>query len=314
MKKYRFSLPPLDTLIFFEAAYRVGSFTAGATELNVSQAAVSKRIRQLEEWMGESLFVRDGKRLFPTPMGDKLFQTAGMTLEFLQQGLGALREEAQRPLSIGANTAVAMFWLTPHLRNFGLSQYACPTRLITSDHPQDLFNSGNDLTITYGDGVLPGRTTTLLFEEELTPVAAPDVAKQFSGDLWSIQDIPPSDRPTLLNYGRASPDWVDWRVWFKRLSYSGFDRWPVETLSTYSQTIGEAIKGRGIALGSVWLLRAELQAGILERVSSDVLLSGRGYYVSHKDRAILSEGARHLVDYLIAAAEQGRCGEHAPSV
>jgi LysR family glycine cleavage system transcriptional activator len=309
MKKYRFSLPQLDTLIFFEAAYRVGSFTASAAELNVSQAAVSKRIRQLEEWLGESLFVRSGKRLFPTPMGDKLFQTAGMTLEFLQQGLGALREEAQRPLSIGANTAVAMFWLTPHLRGFGLSPYACPTRLITSDNPRDLFNDGNDLTITYGDGALPERTTTLLFEEELIPVAAPDVARKFSGDLRSIQGIPLSDRPTLLNFGRTSPDWVDWRVWFQRLSFSEFDRWPVETLSTYSQTIGEAIKGRGIALGSIWLLRAELEVGVLERVSSDVLLSGRGYYVSHNDRAVLPEGARHLIDYLVAAAKRGLSGD-----
>ncbi|MDZ5452809.1 LysR family transcriptional regulator [Labrys sp. ZIDIC5] len=85
-------------------------------ELNVSQAAVSKRIGQLETWMGEALFMRAGKRLFPTPLGDKLFQTASMTLEFLHQGLGVLREEAQRPLSIGANTPVGMFWLTPHLR------------------------------------------------------------------------------------------------------------------------------------------------------------------------------------------------------
>ncbi|WJI67484.1 MULTISPECIES: LysR family transcriptional regulator [unclassified Mesorhizobium] len=306
MKKYRVSLPPLDTLIFFEAAYRAGSFTNSAGELNVSQAAVSKRIRQLEDWMGECLFVRDGRRLLPTPLGDKLFQTTSMTLEFLQLGVGALREEAQRPLSIGANTAVGMFWLTPHLRDFGLSQHACPTRLITSDNPQDLFNDGNDLTVTYGDGVLPGRNPILLFDEELTPVAAPKVARQFGDDLRTIQDIPPSHRPKLLNCGRASPDWVDWRVWFQGLSFSGFEKWPVETLSTYSQTIGEAIKGKGIALGSVWLLRAELKAESLQRVGRDVLLSGRGYYVSHSDRSILPDGAKHLVDYLTAAAQLAR--------
>jgi len=314
MKRYRASLPPLDTLIFFEAAYRMGSFTTSAAELNVSQAAVSKRIRQLEDWMGDSLFVRDGKRLFATPLGDKLFQTTSMTLEFLHQGLGVMREEAQRPLSIGANAAVGMFWLTPHLRDFGLSPHACPTRLITSDNPHDLFNDGNDLTVTYGDGVLPGRATTLLFEEMLTPVAAPEIAGALGKDLQSIQDILPNLRPKLLNYGRAFPDWVDWRVWFQRQSFNDFDSWPVETLSTYSQSIGEAIKGKGIALASIWLLRAELEAGILHRVGRDVLLSGRGYYVSHSERAVLSDGARHLVDYLASVARQGAGTMHSSDI
>ncbi|OCC00531.1 hypothetical protein BA190_33545 [Labrys sp. WJW] len=306
MKRYRSTLPPLDTLIFFEAAYRTGSFTAGAGELNVSQAAVSKRIGQLETWMGEALFMRAGKRLFPTPLGDKLFQTASMTLEFLHQGLGVLREEAQRPLSIGANTPVGMFWLTPHLRDFGLSPNACPTRLITSDNPRDLFNDGTDLTVTYGDGDLAERTTTMLFEEELAPVAAPELAERLGPDLRSIQDIPTSRRPTLLNYGRASPDWVDWRVWFQRLSFGDFGSWPVESLSTYSQTIGEAINGRGVALGSIGLLRTELEAGVLQCIGHDVLLSGRGYYVSYDNRSVLSEGARHLIAHLIAAAHRRR--------
>lgn len=302
MNRYRTSLPPLDTLIFFEAAYRVGSFTASAAELNVTQAAVSKRIKQLEDWIGEDLFRRDGKRLHPTPMGDRLFQTAGMTLEFIQQGLRALREEARRPLSIGANTAVGMFWLTPHLRDFGLSPHACPTRLITSDNPQDLFDNGNDLTITYGDGALPGRHATMLFEEELAPVAAPGVAGMLGDALQSIRDIPVADRPTILNYERASPDWVDWRVWFQKIFRGGLEAWPVETLSTYSQSIGDAIKGRGIALGSIRLLRAELEAGTLQRVGQDVLRSGRGYFLSHDDRSALSEGARNLMDYLQAGA------------
>ncbi|AYG66667.1 LysR family transcriptional regulator [Rhizobium sp. CCGE531] len=306
MKKYRTTLPPLDTLVFFEAAYRMGSFTASAVELNVTQAAVSKRIKQLEDWIGEALFRRDGKRLFPTPMGDRLFQTAQMTLEFVQRGLSTLRQEAHRPLSIGANTAVGMFWLTPLLRDFGLSPNACPTRLITSDNPRDLFNDGNDLTVTYGDGHLPGRQVTLLFEEELTPVAAPHVALALGKELRSIHDIPAADRPKILNYRRASPDWVDWQAWFERMSYRGFETWHIETLSTYSQSIGDAIKGNGIALGSIGLLRAELEAGILHRIGQDALLSGRGYYLSYDDRSALTDGARNLIDHLGSAARTAR--------
>jgi DNA-binding transcriptional LysR family regulator len=301
MKNYRLGLPPLDTLIFFEAAYRTRSFTASAAELSVSQVAVSKRVRQLEEWVGDALFVRDGKKLFPTASGDKLFQTAAMTLEFLQHGLGALREEAQRPLSIGANAAVGMFWLTPQLRAFGFSPHACPTRLLTSDNPQDLMNGSNDLVVSYGDGSIPGRTATLLLEEVLAPVAAPRVAEEFAG-LKSIKDMPRNRRTKILNYGRAAPDWVDWRVWFQALSLGTLEGWPVEAHSTYSKTIGEAIKGNGIALGSITLLSPELASGSLAVVGTDALRTGRGYYISHSDRAVLSDDARNLVTYLVSAA------------
>jgi DNA-binding transcriptional LysR family regulator len=84
MKRYRTALPPLDLLIFFEAAHRVGSFTGCAAELNVSQAAVNKRIHQLEKWIGEPLFIRNGKRLAPTQSGEHLYRTVGMALEFLR--------------------------------------------------------------------------------------------------------------------------------------------------------------------------------------------------------------------------------------
>src|SRR5260221_27419 len=95
MKNYRTTLPPLDLLVFFEAAHRVGSFTGCATELHVSQAAVSKRIHQLEEWIGEPLFIRNGKRLASTETGERLYHTAGMRLEFLRQGLDTLRTHCQ---------------------------------------------------------------------------------------------------------------------------------------------------------------------------------------------------------------------------
>jgi LysR family transcriptional regulator, glycine cleavage system transcriptional activator len=173
MRKYRSALPPLDLLIFFEAAHRIGSFTGCAAELHVSRAAVSKRIRQLEEWVGEPLFVRNGKRLLVTESGDKLCQPVGMVLEFLRQGLDNLRENAQRPLSIAANTVIGLFWLAPQLQAFGLSGDACPTRLITSDTSNDLLASKNDLVVAYSNGTIQGWHTILLLDEELTPVASP---------------------------------------------------------------------------------------------------------------------------------------------
>lgn len=73
-------------------------------------------------------------------------------------------------------------------------------------------------------------------------------------------------------------------------------------LSTYSQTIGEAIRGNGIAMGSVALLRSELQAGRLVRLSRDVLRTNRGYYLCRDEQSPLSDDARRLADFLVASA------------
>jgi DNA-binding transcriptional LysR family regulator len=305
MKNYRRNLPPLDMLFFFEAAYRRGSFTSCAAELNVSQAAVSKRIRQLEQWIGDPLFARRGKRLFATSAGERLYQTTSMALEFLQQGITSLREEARRPLSIGANTSIGMFWLTVQLREFGFSGDACPTRLLTSDNLQDLLNESNNLIVTYGAGKIPEWDSILLLEEELAPVASPGLVKELGADaIATLEDITPAVRPRLLNYPRSGPDWVDWRAWFDALSVQGLAHWQIETHSTYSQTIGEAIQGKGIALGSLSLLGAELRAGSLVRLTDDILKTGRGYYLCHAKKFALSKDAKALSDFLIAAANR----------
>lgn len=307
MRKYRTALPPLDLLIFFEAAHRVGSFTGCATELHVSQAAVSKRIRQLEQWVGEPLFIRNGKRLEITDSGEQLYQTVGTALEFLRLGLENLRDNVRRPLSIAANTVVGMFWLAPQLQAFGLSGDASPTRLTTSDNTSSLLAGKNDLLVLYSNGAISGWQTELLLHEEMTPMASPELARRLKANpAAAFSTLRSKDGPPILNYVRGAPDWVDWRVWFNSLEVGNLKDWRVEMRSTYSQTIGEAIRGNGIALGSVALLQSELDSGRLVVLSRDVLRTNRGYYLCRDDQSSLSEDARRLANFLTAAAARQR--------
>jgi DNA-binding transcriptional LysR family regulator len=303
MKKYRTSLPPLDLLIFFEAAHRRGTFTACAEELHVSQAAVSKRIRQLELWVGEPLFLRHGTCLQTTESGERLYHSVGVALEFLRQGLTNLRENARRPLSIAANTVVGMFWLAPQLQAFGLSGDACPTRLTTSDNTSALLDDGNDLLVLYSDGDIPGWSSTRLLDEEMTPMASPELARRLGADpSKGFATLARPDGPPVLNYLRGSPDWVDWRVWFASVDAGQMAGWPIKMCSTYSQTIGEALRGRGIALGSAALLQGELAAGRLVPLSRDVLRTSRGYYLCREERAPITAEASRLAEFLVQAA------------
>ena len=174
MKRYRSSLPPLDALIFFEAAARENSFTRSAAELNVTQAAVSKRIRELEAHLGVPLFERRGRKLVLTRAGAALHDKTVMALEFLDSACKSLRDDGGEIVRIAANTAISHFWLGPRLKTFGLTDPPPAVEVRTSDRLSDIVDGENDLAVIYGYGDTPGWECTRLFPERLVAVASPD--------------------------------------------------------------------------------------------------------------------------------------------
>ena len=184
MKKYRRYLPSLDALVFFEAAARLNSFTRAGGELYVTQAAVSKRIRELESRLGVDLFHRDGRRLSLTDVGRKFHQRVGMAMEYLEEACRLATDDDPGTIRIAANSAISLFWLAPRLREFGLGEFSANVNLLTSDNASDTMDPENDLVISYGHGDNPGWSSELLFVERLVPVAAPDYLQAFniSGD------------------------------------------------------------------------------------------------------------------------------------
>ncbi len=303
MQKYRRSLPPLDALLFFEAAARRMSFTAAAAELFVTQAAVSKRIRQLEQFLGMPLFRRDGRRLELTAEGAQLRDNTLMAFDYLETAIRALPGPGGTAVRIAANSAVSLFWLQPRLRQFGLGDQACAIDLVTSDSLADQLSADNDIAIVYSDGRIDGWTLTPLLAERLMPVAAPDYLDRMGMPpdapfpaAWDGND------PVLLDFPRLAPDWTNWDVWSKRRGLAELIQWPHRKCATYAQTIGAALKGEGIALGSTELLAAELAAGDLVALNAPVAESGSRYYLAHPEKKAPTATVRPLFDFLLAEA------------
>lgn len=288
-------MPPLDTLVFFEAAMRHQSFTDAADELFVTQAAVSKRIRRLEDWLGVELFERAGRRLVPTEAGLYLADKAGMTLDYLDQALRALKVPSQPVVRIASVTALAAFWLQPKLKEFALSDEACLFNLSTVDDLGDLLRSEHDLVVLHGDGRFPGWTSELLFEEVVVPVGAPDVISAIqTGD---------DDAPTpLLHYPRLAPNWIDWPGWIQRSGRSEFLSWPRQDCTSYNQSIGRALKGQGLALGGLPLLHEEIAAGDLVPLSQGELATGKGYFIAWPESRPLSAEAERMKKVLLGSS------------
>ena len=303
MKKYRRELPSLDALVFFEAAARHNSFTRAASELYVTQAAVSKRIRELESKLGVDLFVRDGRLLSLTDAGHRLHQRTGMALEYLEDACRLARGEEAETIHLAANSAVSLFWLAPRIRAFGLGAQSANVSLFTSDVLGDTLNPENDLVITYGYGDTPGWDSELLFAEKLVPVGAPSYlqSRRVDGDTDFAQNAAKLNDLTLLEYERLAPDWINWQSWIDKTGLARMRQCRVKTCRTYAQAIGAALNGDGLALGSLGLIDDELDNGRLQVVGKIELSSGRAYYLSRPRRKILSPAAQTLRAMLTSA-------------
>lgn len=287
MQNYRKSLPPLDTIVFFEAAMRHLNFTEAADELYVTQAAVSKRIKQLEQWLGADLFVRSGRKLVPTEAGTYLAEKTGMTLDYLDYAFRTIKVPAQPVVQIASVTALATFWLQSRLRDFALSDEACPFNLKTADELGDLLGPENDLVILHGENRLPGWSLELLFDEEIVPVGTPEVVAR-------AQSADARDRPPLLNFARMAPNWTDWSVWIQRTGWTEFGRNERVNCASYNQTIGRALRGEGLALGALPLLTDEIASGALVPMPDRKLTTGKGYFIAWPQTRPLSEEAERM--------------------
>ena len=288
MTKDRRNLPPLESLVFFNAVMKRGGFSAAAPGLMVSQAAVSKRIRQLEDWLGTPLFDRGARHAAPTETARRLEEPVRLALDYLMSSLDNARAPDGGTLRIAANGAVSMFWLYPRLQAFATSADACNVSVLTADEPNALNAETLDLAVYYGEHPPRGWTGTPLFGETLTPAAAPRI----TAILADTPDLP------LLDYPRLAPNWINWDLWLTRKPGATVKDRPRETCRSYGHAIGRALAGEGIALASLPMLDALVEAGKLAPVGSDALTTARQYWLIQPRNARLSQQGARLQDAL----------------
>lgn len=273
---------PLEAFRVFDGACRHMNFSRAGRELNITQAAVSRRIKGLEDHLGTQLFTRSGKNLTLTPRGEKLFQRVRASLDYLEESLEPFRTGAGQSISLAASGSVSHLWLGPHLRNFARDNPDVFLRLVTSDSPADLASENNDLVILYSSGEHPRWDLTPLLAEELAPVAAPSYIARRGLDAATVK---PADLAglDLIDYERFNANWISFRPWLERVAPEAYRRMPFPrphlTFSTYALAIDAALSGDGVALGSLGLIAAKLAEGSLVQLGTTSLVTGYGYHL-----------------------------------
>src|SRR6195256_3305531 len=201
-------LPSLNGLRAFEAAARHLSFTVAASELNVTQTAISHQIRRLEQELGIRLFVRQNRALALTPEARDYLPGVRAAFNDLRHATDrVLRKDNDHVLTVSTLAALAGKGLRPRLSAFQEAHPGIDVHITTSTSLVDFKSGDVDAAIRYGRGHWPGFRTHWLMAGELFPVCSPAL---LTGDkpLRCPQDL--ANR-TLLHTSGGYDD--DWRLW-----------------------------------------------------------------------------------------------------
>lgn len=288
------NLPPLHTLVAFEAVARLGSFTAAATRLHLTQSAVSKQVQMLEERLRTPLFKRHARGVSLTQAGDALLESLEPALQRMASGIERVRQlHDQTRISLVATQAVAHYWLFPRITAFNRLHPQITINIHSNNALADLSVEDYDFILLYGRGDWTHLHADPLFAERIYPVARPGLIRQPPKSAAEVAELP------LIQLDTREWDCIDWPLWFAHFGET-YDL-PEEAL-TFNQVtlVYQAVKeGMGVGLGWDFMVRAALNRGELEAVGDFVLETGKADYLAYSKSKPLKPAAQVFRDWLL---------------
>lgn len=286
----RRDLPSTASLQAYEAVARLGSFTAAAQELALTQSAVSRQVAALERQLGVTLLQRGAREVVPTPEGAEYATAARAALGQLQRAGLALRASPNQ-LTLAILPTFGTRWLMPRLPRFLRNHPDITVHFTTRIGQFDLAAEGLAAAIHAGRAGWPGTKATLLFEDRVQPCAAPGLAPP------KLAQIARSPRLALASRPR---EWADW------CAAQGLpDPGPAQMVFEHVSTMAQAcIAGLGVALLPGFLFQPELARGEFVPLAAP-WANGGGYWLMTPDAARPNPATDAFRDWLLTEVARG---------
>jgi len=267
-------IAPLNPLRAFESAARHLSFTQAADELCVTQGAVSRSVKALEDYFGEPLFERCHNGLLLSEKSDMLAHRLTDIFDRLSEATAEFHGRTRVPvLTVRTYTSFMIGLLLPNLANFQMLHPKVKVRLVSGTDLVELSRSQEDVRIRYGHGQWRDVESTLLFRDQLRPVCSPKL-------------LDPAKRPypvevlkdhVLLHQEFRRKDWPDWLACAKGEHITPKGNITFEELSVAYQA---AISGSGMVMAQRHYFTREIAEGQLFEPFDTTLHRDLGYYVT----------------------------------
>ena len=258
-------LPDLTSLQTFECAARHGNFSRAAEELNLTQSAVSRQIKELEAQTGQRLFERIRQRVVLSAAGEQaLPEVRRLLAEAERLMVDTLAGPVTQQLRIATLPTFGARWLVPRLADFLARHEGIALTVESRDRSFDFDEEPIDLAIHYGKPVWPGAVAEFLCTEVVVPVAAPALAARHPG-MTGAPLLHVTARPRL------------WAQWFAE--HGGEEVWRGQRFDQFSLAISAAVAGLGVALLPTYLIEQELASGDLVVMREAPMQTENAYYI-----------------------------------
>jgi len=297
MDKRRQPRLSLDLLRGFRAAARHLSFTRAAQDLFVTQSAISREIKTLEDQLGQQLFHRANRTLQLTRAGEELYRVADETLVQLDAVAERLAGFG-KTVAVTTTSALASLWLAPRLPRFNRAHPGIDVRVVASNDKPDLDRDQLDIAIRF---VAPGSDVPAsqeLFDCRSLPVCSPTLARAGAHPIHTPADLAHHvrlDYDTVRDGRRLS----EWDFWFDAMKIRPIA--PVSTLQfpQYDQVVSAAIEGSGVAMGVLPHVEQHLREGVLCAPLGRAGVAERGkYFVVRRPDGAGREAVERFVSWL----------------
>lgn len=251
-------LPPLPSLVAFEAIARRRSFALAATELHLTPSAVSHQVARLEDFLGVKLFERSSRGVKLSPAGEAYLLRVGGALGAIGTATDDIRQGVRNSLYVHASPSFASLWLMPRIGQFAQA-YPGVSLFLSASHVHSDFALGQvDLDIRYGVPAWPQLVVKPVFHEPIMPLASPAFIERYQ--LHTTADLL---QVPLIQSTVSVVQWADWFAQYTEL------RKPERFALRFDRALmalDAAVQGLGVALESAVIAQEHIKAGRLRPV------------------------------------------------
>ena len=286
MRRY---IPSSTALKCFEASVRHLSFTRAAQELHLTQSAVSRQIRNLEEFLSRDLFIRLNKRLVLTGTGAAYYKEVVPLLDGMENACLRMlhREDEKTTLTISALPTFASHWLVPQLAEFQQTYPQFQIKVRSLDDAAKIDPECIDIILHYGGDHWPRAVSHQLMQEKVVAVCSPALLAQYQDQQidgqWQCSDV--VKLPLLHSSARINA-WPDWMVaqGLESGSFAG------TSFEHFHMLIEAAKNSMGVAVIPSILAQGSLNNGDLVAPFGDEVATPHEYLLSYPaDKADLEQ-------------------------
>ena len=268
-------LPPLKSLVYFESAARLQSFTRAANELNVTQGAVSRQIRSLEEFLHKPLFQREKRQVFLNDDGHNFYLDIASLIQQLRDATNKLLAPSHHDqVTLVTSSALASMYLLPRIPEFRQLYKDIEIRIVARDSMPQLSGRKFDIALYYSREPFADHYCTPIFDEEIYPVCSPVYYEQHRE-----QFLHPKGLCKNLIWLESDEDWINWPEWLTVMEIDVGEYENKLLVSHYPMVIQAAIAGQGVALAWKHLVDEELASGRLIRPTNLSLRTGSQFFL-----------------------------------